>query len=121
MNWLLSPLGLKIGLSLLLLSGVAWWHTAAIRNAKQQQAADTQTEVLIKNNAEHEIEKQKYEERITDLENKMVILATKRAESTQRIEVITRDAENQRNEVDSKSDPDVLLAIRERLQPRTHP
>lgn len=110
-----SPLAIKIGLSVILLAGIWNWHASAIRNAKQQQAAETRSEVLNENNAQHEVEKQKYEERISVLEKTIIGFATRRTESTQRTELITKKAETERNEIPSLDDNARRLAIRARL------
>lgn len=123
MIWALlkSPLGLKGLLAAGILFTGWYWHTGAIRRAKQEQAAETRSAVLKEASADYQADKQRYEARITDLEDRLTELASRRIQSAQRVEIITREAERERNEVDTKSDADVLAAIRSRLQPATQP
>lgn len=112
---LLSPTGLKIGIGAAVLMGAWWWHSSAVRDAKQEAAAETRATVQTELEAQHAIETRKYEERVTELEQRVVDLAKNRAASVQRIEVITKQAEVQRAEIPTLSDDAVLAAIRQHL------
>src|SRR5688572_25163675 len=114
-GFVLSPLGLKIGLGAALAVGAYSWHTSALRNAKQQQEAETRAEVVTELEAQHAIETKKYEERVTELEQRFNVLAKTRAASKQIIEVITKQAEVQRAEVQNMDVNAVRAAIRQHL------
>ena len=123
MTWFLSPLALKIGISLIALSGAYFWHSSAIREAKQEQAAETRAEVLNQTEAQSAIEKQKYENRIDELEarndarDKEIAEEQKhRAERDRRIEELgakKASAENMYNDVVQKYN--ALKAYNEKL------
>lgn len=113
---LLSKTGLKIGIGAAVLMGAWWWHSGQIREAKQEAAAEARTTVQTELEAQHAIETKKYEERVAELEQRVVDLAKNRAVSAQRIEVITKQAEFERAELPTLSDDAVLGAIRERLR-----
>lgn len=112
---LLSRTGLKIGVGAALAIGAYSWHASALRNAKQEAQAETRATVVTELEAQHAVETQKYQERVTELEQRVVDLAKNRAASKQVIEVITKQAETERNEVQNLDVNGVRLAIRQRL------
>lgn len=116
---IMSPMGLKLGIGAAVLIGAWWWHTGQIREAKQEAAAETRSTVQTELEAQHAIETKKYEERVAELEQRVVDLAKNRAASVQRIEVITKQAELERAELPTLTDDAVIAAIRERLRANT--
>lgn len=112
---LLSPTGLKIGIGAAVLMGAWWWHSSAVRDAKQEAAAETRATVQTELEAQHAIETQKYQQLVDDLQQRFNDLAKTRAASKQVIEVITKQAEVERAEVQNLDANAVRAAIRQRL------
>lgn len=99
--------------------GLYSWHRSVVRAAEQAKAAETRTEVVTELEAQHAIVTKKYEERVSELEQRVLDLAKNKAAVVQRIEVITKQAELERAEIPTLTDDAVLSAIRERLSRRT--
>lgn len=114
-TFLLSPLGLKIGLAAAVAIGGYGWYRGQIREAEQRAVAEEATESLKTLEKQHEQDTKRYQERVTELEQRVVDLARNRAASVQKIEVITKEAETQRNEVQNLDVSGVRAAIRQRL------
>lgn len=97
-TWLTLKIS-AIGIGVLLGgSGLAWAHFAAIRNAKQLQEAETRSEVQNELAARHAIETKQREERILELEQRLVELAKTRLGSVRVVEVTAKQSEIQREE-----------------------
>lgn len=112
---LLSRTGLKVGIGAAVLLGAWWWHSSAVRDAKQEAAAETRVTVQTELEAQHAIETQKYQQLVDDLQQRFNDLAKTRAASKQVIEVITKQAEVERAEVQNLDANAVRAAIRQRL------
>lgn len=98
--------------------GLYSWHRSIVREAEQAKVAETRAEVVTELEAQHAIETKKYQERVTELEQRVVDLAKNRAASVQRIEVITKQVESSVAEVKNLSDDAVLVDVREFLARR---
>lgn len=115
LSLLLSRTGLTIGGIGLAVILAYSWHRAQIRAEQQKVEAETRSAVVTELGAQHAAERAKYEERIADLETRFNELARTRAQSVQRIEVITKEAEVQREEAPMLDSNSRRANIRARL------
>lgn len=112
---LFSRAGLTVALCAGLALGFYSWHRAEMRALHTKVEAETRTNVQNEAAEQHARDTEQYKLRITELEAQIVNLAKSRAASTQRIEVITKEAEAKREEIQNLGNDDVRRAIREHL------
>lgn len=91
------------------------WHRQIVRAEQQRVEAETRRTVQTELADQHARDTEQYKLRITELESQIVNLAKSRAASKQQIEIITKEAEAKREEIQNLGNDDVRRAIREHL------
>lgn len=83
-----------------LLLGAFWWHTAALAKAKQEATANAKAEGYNEfRDTIYRREKAEWEERRSELEDRLVELSKRRNTVTERIITIERATDEERNKI----------------------